>query len=212
MSASSDQQRERQIKEKDKSLRKVTLDACFRTKNSEGFQAYFRSVVLNSALSNGSDTVKRFIASLDPLRSFTTAASAASQDEEGVHIIWAAMHALIEVSCQLLFTTTRLCVTKWLRWRRCSGCFPLYRDIQIVLGQIAELDQTLSPLESSIDHFFDRLQLHWILRDLFDDYLGFCIRCLYQLRAQRRHKASAIVFAAFVGVSPLLAVPVLREL
>lgn len=130
MSASSDQQWESQIKEKDKSLRKVTLDACFRTKNSEGFQAYFRSVALNPALSNGSDTVNRFIASLDPLRSFTTAASAASQDEEGVHIIWAALHALIEVSCQLLFTTSRLCVTKWLRWRRCTGRFPLYRDIQ----------------------------------------------------------------------------------
>lgn len=56
-------------------------------------------ITLKPALSVESDTADRLIASLDPLKSFTTAASAASQDEEGLHIIWTALHALTEVIC-----------------------------------------------------------------------------------------------------------------
>lgn len=113
MSASPDQQRWKTlIKEKDQSLRKITPDSCFRTKNLEGLQAYFSIVALNPGLSDASDAVDRFIASLEPLRSFTTAASAASQDEEGLQIIWVALHALIKVSCQLLYIISGIYLTK----------------------------------------------------------------------------------------------------
>lgn len=109
MSTSSNQRWESQIKEKNRSLRKVTLDSCFRIKNSEDFQAYFHCMItLNPALSVESDTADRLIASLDPLKSFTTAASAASQDEEGLHIIWAALHALTEVICHFFLLGAEL--------------------------------------------------------------------------------------------------------
>ena len=113
MPANPDQQRWRTlIKEKDQSLRKIIPDSCFRTKNSEGLQAFFSIVARNPGLSAASDAVDRFIASLEPLRSFTTAVSAASQDEEGLQIIWVALHALIEVSCQLLYIISGIYLTE----------------------------------------------------------------------------------------------------
>ena len=107
MAESSDQRWKRVVEEKRTSLSKITLIASFRIKNYEGFQAYFSSIVANPAFSDGSDTFNRFIASLDPLRSFTMAASAASRDEDGVQMIWAALHALVEVSYQPLEAFSR---------------------------------------------------------------------------------------------------------
>ena len=93
-----DRRWERLIKEKRRSLANIVPRDSFHTKNYEGFRAYFGSVVANSSLSNESGNVRRFITSLERLRSFTTAASIASQDEEGVDVIWTLLCAIIEVA------------------------------------------------------------------------------------------------------------------
>ena len=97
MLATPDQRWERLIRQKRSSLSNTTLDGSFRTKNYEGFQAYFSSVVVNLELKNRTDTVQRFIISLDSLRRFSTAVTTASRDDEGLQIIWASLHTLIEV-------------------------------------------------------------------------------------------------------------------
>lgn len=110
MPAGFDQRWERLIKYHRNNFSKIALDGSFRTKNCEGFQAYFSSLAANHVLlKNGSDTTERFVASLQPLRSFAAAVTAVSRDEEGLHIIWAALHALIEVRSRKLYIISRPC-------------------------------------------------------------------------------------------------------
>ena len=201
MPVASDQRWESLIKQKRTSLSKLILDVSFRTKNYEGFLAYFNSVEVYPALRARDRTVDRFIASLDPLRSFTTAASVASRDGEGLQIIWAALHAVTEVRHQPLYIS-RMCALKIdfadVATQSASQSPKIFEN---VLEQMADLNQTLAPMGAPIDLFSDQPQLHWFLQNLLDDYLSFCTRCLYQIRAQPQRKEFAVAFAILVAIA-----------
>ena len=203
MSVPSDQRWESLIKQERTNLSKLILDGSFRTKNCEGFLAYFNSVAVYPALRDRDYTVDRFIASLDPLRSFATAASVASRDGEGIQIIWAALHTVTEVRHQPLYISRPCALRIDVADIATQSASRSPKIFETVLEQMADLNQTLAPMGAPIDLFLDQPQLHWFLQNVFDDYLSFCTRCLYHIRAQPQRKEFAVAFAILVGITLL---------
>ena len=198
-----DQRWESLIRQKRTSLSKLILDGSFRSKDYESFLAYLNSVALYPAFRNRDHTLERFIASLDSLRSFTTAASIASRDGEGIQMIWASLHAVTEVRHQPLYISGSCALKTDFADVATQSASRSSKIFETVLEQMADLNQTLAPIGAPIDLFSDQPQLHWFLQNLFDDYLSFCTRCLYQIRAQPQHKKFVVAFAILAGLALL---------
>ena len=191
------------IRQKRTSLSKLILDDSFRSKNYESFLAYLNSVAVHPALRDRDITLDPFIASLDLLRSFTTAASVASGDGEGIQIIWAALHAVTEVGYQPSYIGRSCALKNDLADVATQSALRSSKIFETVLEQMTDLNQTLAPIEAPVDLFSDQPQLHWFLQNLFDDYLSFCTRCLHQIRAQPQRKKFAVASAILVGIALL---------
>ena len=66
---------------------------------------------------------------------------------------------------------------------------------------MTDLNEVLSTSGFSIDLFSNQPPVHWFLQTLFNDYVSFCTRCLYQLQTQTRREESARKFALLIAIT-----------